>query len=206
MKQYRSQSNQLDIMYEELVRVFKTPTNDHNDDVVTDAEAHARKSVSMSERLKNIVYCLHIDQLLLMYRPSTGSLHTQLFGGVNELYRAKAQEQQHQLEKWREKQEKENERWLSEGKGHEPEPVILPAGLPPPPGLTISRLSQLRIGQTLPPEAYPKSETSPSSGQGSISSTASSTLTGQVMMTPKELKYIIDLATGSSSFNDFLLK
>lgn len=46
-------------------------------------EGDPKKAVLLFERCQHVMYCIQIDNLLMMYRPSSGAAYVQLFGGVD---------------------------------------------------------------------------------------------------------------------------
>lgn len=58
----------------------------------------ARRAVSFLHRLPHVAYALHVENLLLMYRPHDGTQHVQLFGGSGYLLYSTVEKPQPRLE------------------------------------------------------------------------------------------------------------
>jgi hypothetical protein len=95
MKRYRLYSKQYDaaadIAFDHLLRCFVRRTNINESEFVRlDASStlatyssSSKKIVSMQDRMQHIVFCIKVDELLMMYRPYAGTQYIQPFTGTS---------------------------------------------------------------------------------------------------------------------------
>lgn len=87
MRRYRNLTRQHEgesISYDHLTRTFvkKVTIDDfvRLDSANLAAVNTTKKAIMMQDRMQHIVYCLKIDELLMMYRPYAGTQYIQPFG------------------------------------------------------------------------------------------------------------------------------
>lgn len=67
----------------------------YTDDSDSSDNISKKKAVQLQHRLPHLVYLIHVDNLLMLYRPEDGSQHIQLFGGAGYITFSHVLQQQH---------------------------------------------------------------------------------------------------------------